>query len=175
MIEHRLIEKMVELIDKQRQRIETDNTTDVHFITTAVDFLRVYADKTHHGKEEDILFKALKNKNLSPEDKNLMEELMEEHRYGRKTVGELSDAAGQYGRGQTKVVGTIHEKLVALVNLYREHIKKEDERFFPSSKEYLDKDELDAMLGEFYEFDRKMLHEYYEQNVTEWEKKLSNT
>ncbi len=35
------------------ERIEKTQSIDPYFVDTAVDFIRVYADRTHHGKEED--------------------------------------------------------------------------------------------------------------------------
>ena len=74
MIEHRLIEKMIRLMDREIVRIRENITVspqfafvDSRFIDAAVDFIRTYADQVHHGKEEDILFAALQEKPLSPE------------------------------------------------------------------------------------------------------------
>lgn len=63
-IEHRLIERMLSVIRKILAEIESKHGVDPVFDDTAVDFIRVYADRTHHGKEEDILFRELNNKQL---------------------------------------------------------------------------------------------------------------
>ena len=86
MIEHRLIEKMFELVRKEIKKIEELKQVDPIFIDTTVDFIRTYADRTHHGKEEDILFRDLEKKNIAELDKKIMQELIDEHKYGRKTV-----------------------------------------------------------------------------------------
>ena len=62
MIEHRLIERMLKLVNKVLIKIEKQETVDPVFVDTVVDFIRTYADRTHHGKEEDILFRELKKK-----------------------------------------------------------------------------------------------------------------
>jgi hemerythrin-like domain-containing protein len=66
MWEHRLIEKMLRLFDGEIRKINKNVQIDTVFIDTAVDFIRMYADRTHHGKEEDILFRELAKKQLSP-------------------------------------------------------------------------------------------------------------
>lgn len=48
-----------------------------------------------------------------------------------------------------------------LVGFYPRHIEKEDKVFFPSSRAYFTGEEDQAMLAEFWEFDRKMIHEKY--------------
>lgn len=55
MIEHRLIEKMLKAVEKEIGKIRGSMNINPIFIDTAVDFIRTYADRTHHGKEEDIL------------------------------------------------------------------------------------------------------------------------
>lgn len=57
MIEHRLIERMISIIKDVLRQIESTQKVDPVFVDTAVDFIRNYADRTHHGKEEGILFR----------------------------------------------------------------------------------------------------------------------
>jgi hemerythrin-like domain-containing protein len=58
-------------------------------------------------------------------------------------------------------------KLSTLVDFYPKHIEKEDKVFFPASRPYLSKDKEQVMLEEFWEFDRKMIHEKYGKLVQE--------
>lgn len=75
MIEHRLIERMVDLLEKEALKIRDTKRLDMIFINAAIDFFRFYADRTHHGKEEDILFTELLKRKLSSTDKALIESL----------------------------------------------------------------------------------------------------
>jgi hemerythrin-like domain-containing protein len=161
MIEHRLIEKMLAIAVKEISLIKKNKKTDVVFIDTMVDFIRIYADRTHHGKEEDILFRDLAKKKMSPEDEKMMMELVDEHTYARKTVGELVDAKNRYAGGDSDALDIIIDKMSELTKFYPVHIQKEDNEFFPNTERYFSKEELDAMLSEFWEFDRKMIHEKY--------------
>ncbi len=90
MIEHRLIERMLALINKEATRIRETKEINPVFIDNAVDSIRVYADKTHHGKEEDILFRDLTQKDMTIEEQKIMGELIQEHVLGRKAVDQLS-------------------------------------------------------------------------------------
>ena len=161
MIEHRLIERMITLIENKIKRIETTNQVDPLFIDTVVDFIKIYADRTHHGKEEDILFKKLANKQMSDKDRRIMDELIDEHVLGRKTTKELVDANVQYRIGEKSALAVIVSKLKRLVDFYPKHIEKEDKVFFPAYMQYLSDEEDQLMLKEFYEFDRVMIHEKY--------------
>ena len=164
MIEHRLIEEMIELIKKESSKIRKTKNVDPSFIDIAVDFIRIYADKTHHGKEEDILFRECAKKEMGEADSKAMNELIEEHKFGRKIVGELVAAKENYVKGQN-TLSIILDKFNTLVDFYPKHIEKEDKHFFPNSEKYFTEEELQNMLNEFWEFDKKMIHEKYKMMV----------
>jgi len=161
MIEHRLIERMLAVIRQRLFAIKARNVVDPLFIDIAVDFIRTYADRTHHGKEEDLLFRDLETRNLSDADRRVMNELVEEHVFGRKTTRELVEANTRYRNGDASTLGVIAVKLETLVDFYPRHIEKEDKVFFPAARTYFTEEEDQAMLAEFWEFDQKMIHEKY--------------
>ena len=157
MIEHRLIERMIKVIESEIERLEKTEQVDDIFIDKAVDFIRVYADQTHHGKEEEILFRELKKKQLKEPHQETMEELIQEHIWGRRTTGNLLKA----------IKGLMKD----LVEFYPKHIEKEDKHFFVPVMDYFTDDEKNAMLEEGHEFDRKMIHRKYESDVSAAEKR----
>ena len=169
MIEHRLIERMLSVIKDVLSTIQSQHQVDPLFVDVAVDFIRVYADRTHHGKEEDILFRELNNKPLSAEDRRVMNELIEEHMFGRRTTKALVDANTRYRHGDETALSDIADKLQTLIEFYPKHIQKEDKVFFPASRAYFTDEEDQAMLAEFWEFDRKMIHEKYKSVVEQLE------
>lgn len=161
MIEHRLIERMFSLIKETLSQIELTGKVDPVFVDTAVDFIRMYADRTHHGKEEDILFRDLSRRPLSDKDHRIMQELIEDHVFGRQTTQSLVEANTRYRNGDASALTDIVSNLNTLVEFYPKHIEKEDKVFFPAAKNYFTNEEDQAMLEEFWEFDRKMIHEKY--------------
>lgn len=169
MIEHRLIERMIKLMDREVNKIKNNNRPDIDFINTAVDFIRTYADKLHHGKEEDILFRDLGKKMLSVEHKKTMDELVQEHVMGRGNVKKLIEALSKYTGGEKTTVKEILENMEILVKFYPKHIEKEDKRFFIPVMGYLSEQEQQEMLKEFYEFDGKFIHAKYKDIVTKLE------
>jgi len=169
MIEHRLIERMLSVIKGALAEIESRHKVDPVFVDIAVDFIRVYADQTHHGKEEDILFRQLHNKPLNAKDREIMKELIEEHVFGRETTQALVDANTRYRNGDDTALSEIVSKLQTLTEFYPKHIEKEDKVFFPSSRDYFTDEEDQAMLADFWEFDRKMIHEKYKSVVEGFE------
>jgi hemerythrin-like domain-containing protein len=173
MIEHRLIERMVALMRQELERIRANIAVDPEFafvdpvfIDTSVDFLRIYADRCHHGKEEDILFTELANKDLAPDLKKIMDDLIEEHVRARQYTGELVKAKENYLRQEPEAVNQILSYLDRLTAMYPKHIITEDQHFFIPCMEYFTAAEKDAMLEKMWEFDRKMIHDRYEGVVS---------
>jgi hemerythrin-like domain-containing protein len=169
MIEHRLIERMVGVLQEEMHGIEKKSDVHTELIDSGVDFFRTYADQCHHGKEEDILFRDLAKKRLSPGHKKIMDELIQEHRFGRETVGRLLSAKERYVKGDRDAVKEIIGLLKKLVEFYPAHIEKEDKHFFLPCMDYFSKEEQAAMLQECWEFDKQLIHEKYRQLVERFE------
>jgi hemerythrin-like domain-containing protein len=161
MKEHRLIERMIALMERELVRLNEGEQLDYEFIDAAVDFIRTYADRCHHGKEEDILFRGLAEKPLSGEHRRTMDELIEEHVYGRQTTAALAGAKERHVQGDSRALESVVGALADLVQFYPAHIEKEDKRFFVPSMEYFSRQEQDEMLEEFWEFDKTLIHEKY--------------
>jgi hemerythrin-like domain-containing protein len=155
MKEHRLIELMIKKI-KERLRNKQAFNNPV-FAETVLDFFKSYADRCHHGKEEDILFREMSKKQLSEEHRRIMNELIQEHCIARKTVARFEEAKDKHSQTELRLI------LSELFGLYPPHIEKEDKHFFYPVMEYFSQQELDAMIHEFKEFDAKMIHEKYEK------------
>lgn len=165
MKEHRLIERMIDCMEKEIEKMEAHKKANPLFIDTAVDFIRMYADRTHHGKEEDILFRDLAKKQISPNHSKIMEELVEEHKWARNIVKNLVEAKERYVKGNVDSLKEIIKLLGDLVEFYPKHIEKEDKHFFIPVMKYFNDNEQQEMLDEYWDFDKNLIHEKYENVV----------
>ena len=165
MTEHRLIEKMLTIVKQKVLEAEQNKRIDSVFVDTMVDFIKTYADRTHHGKEEEIMFRDLLKKNMGPEDTAMLNDLIDEHRQARKKVREIVEAKEQFLNGDSRSLEIITNTMKWLIDFYPKHIIKEDKVFFPKTEAYFSSEELDRMLEEFREFDRNMIHEKYQKVV----------
>lgn len=171
MTEHRLIERMIKLMRDELERIGVYTAIDPDFIDAAVDFMRSFSDMCHHGKEEKILFEELALKPLSPELKQIMSDLVQEHVFARKTVDDMEQANLSYIMGEKSGPANIVEAMNSMTLFYPEHIKKEETRFFYPVMEYLTRDEKDKMLLKFVDFDSKIIHEKYDEALKKLEER----
>jgi len=170
MTEHRLIERAIVLLKEEIDHFESEKELNASMLSVLIDFLKTYSDRTHHGKEEAILFRELAKKKLSEPHSDTMEQLIRDHNYARKTVNELQIAFHKYNAGDASSVRPMIVAVKELVKFYPAHIQMEDKHFFYPVLDYFTKEEQDAMLAEFWEFDRKLIHEKYEQIVGELER-----
>ena len=165
MIEHRLIERMIEQMRRELATAKESRRVDSRSIDIMIDFIRTYADRCHHGKEEGILFRDLAKKQLSSEHAKTMDELIKEHDFARRTVKSLENANERYVLDKPSSLDDVISLINVLIEFYPHHIAKEDGSFFIPSMDYFTKQEQDNMLQEFWEFDRNMIHEKYREVV----------
>ena len=171
MKEHRLIERMIRIMQVNLKVIGEEGKVNPAFVDMVVDFIRTYADRCHHGKEEDILFRDLAKKKISDEHRRIMHELIEEHKMGRNNVKKMVEAKEKYVQGNKDALKDVVSNMEILVKFYPKHIEKEDKRFFIPCMKYFIDSEKDAMLNEMWEFDKNMIHEKYTKVVEGYEKK----
>jgi hemerythrin-like domain-containing protein len=164
--EHKLILEAVAVIEQKVAETKLNKSINANNITVLVDFFRMYADRFHHGKEEGILFSELSLKELTDSDKAIMNELIGEHVFARKTVTSLENAKEDYVNGKPDALNTIIALLGVLGNLYPAHIEKEDEHFFYPAMKYFDKEEQQNMLTKFEELNRTFTDKRYSQIIS---------
>lgn len=172
MREHRLIEKMVDLLQDELVNLEEDPEIDLDFFDVDADFFRIYADQTHHGKEEDILFEELLKKKISPDHRTMIGTLIREHEHARQVINSLVEGKEAYQRGDTGVLQDVKACIGELLVFYPEHIEKEDKSFFYPCMEYFSDEEMDIMLQKFRDYDLAMIHTKYQRDIDKLQKRL---
>lgn len=142
--EHRQILRLAEALDKECLALEQGREIDENFFAKAIDFIKNYADKFHHAKEEDILFKKFEQ--CAQEGClhcNPVEQMLFEHEEGRKFVKGMQAALANKNKEE------LVRNAKSYVNLIKEHIFKEDSILYPLAEETLSEEAEKAMLAEF--------------------------
>ena len=145
--EHRYILKAIGALKQETAKIEKGAAVDYGFFSTAVDFIRNYADRFHHAKEEGILFRELMNKpTFPPGPVNVM---LHEHELGRQYVGQLDYAIKE------KDEKGVMAASASYASLLENHIRKEDTILFPMADKALEAKLQESILDEFAKVERK--------------------
>ncbi|MEW5895908.1 MAG: hemerythrin domain-containing protein [Candidatus Omnitrophota bacterium] len=166
MKEHRLIEKMVRVIDGKIKEYKGSGRPDGFFINGVVDFFKVYADKNHHGKEEEILFARLENRDITLQHRAIMQNLLRDHVQSRKIVGKIRELNAGIFKNSPQAIDEVIAHLQTLASLYTNHIDVEDNHFFLPVMGYFSKVEQEKMIEDFIDFDRQFVHNHYRDFVS---------
>lgn len=132
MKEHENILRIIDLIGKEINKINNGGEIDWNFFTKAIFFIRNYADKFHHAKEEKILFKEFNKAeglHCNPTD-----QMLYEHDLGRGFVKDME--LGVREKDKEKVIGGAD----GYCQLLRDHISKEDNILYPMAESEMNKE-----------------------------------
>jgi hemerythrin-like domain-containing protein len=174
MHEHQLILRMIDQMRLRADRLAAGEPLDPVLIPVVVDFIRSYADRCHHGKEEEILFRDLRGKPLSETDAAAMQQLIDDHVWARGKTRELVEASEWYFGGDEEQLPRVANILRQLAEFYPDHIDREDRDFFRKAVGYLTAEERAAMDAECRDFDRQLIHERYREVVEGVERQASS-
>jgi hemerythrin-like domain-containing protein len=148
--EHRVIEQVLDCLEALAAEAQATRGLDQARCGQALEFLRVLADKCHHGKEENHLFPMLIARGMSTH-RGPIAVMLDEHRAGRDYLQSMTSArdSGDVDRFARAVRG--------YVMLLREHIGKEDGVLFPMAESMLDSEARRALLDSFHAFEQHEL------------------
>ena len=121
--EHEVIQQVLDCVEQLALRAER-GALDLASCREALDFLGVFADRCHHGKEEERLFPALGAKGL-PKDVGPVAVMLAEHVRGRNAIQGMRQAVAAAGHGAPGAAREFASAARGYVELLRDHIEKE--------------------------------------------------
>ncbi len=148
MQEHRVIEVALSCLEAMVQKAEADNRLEQEPAEQIVDLIRNFADRCHHGKEEDRLFPALVAKGM-PKEGGPIAVMLAEHDMGREFVGRMAQSIESAAQGDQQGLQEFSSAAYGYINLLRAHIQKEDRILFPMADRFLNNEDQKALLAEF--------------------------
>lgn len=113
------------------------------------------------GREADILFRRLGEKDVDAALAEEMAGLIEDHVRSRGMTQQMIEGNRRYAAGDAAGLAEIDRAARGLIELYPVHIQKEDRHFFKRCLEHFTDAEKAEMLREYDEFDRTLIHEKY--------------
>jgi hemerythrin-like domain-containing protein len=152
--EHKVILKVVDGLRQAVEQMRSGNRVNPALLREAVAFMREFADKCHHAKEEDLLFPALVAHGV-PLHGCPIDALLHEHEKGRQLVQKIADAIDLYAAGVAEGVNSVADAIDGIVKLYPNHIWKEDDMVFPMVARLFPEADKMALYGQFQEVEAK--------------------
>ena len=175
--EHLVIAKIVGAAPVLADRLEAGATIDVVTLQGVVEFMRTFADKCHHGKEEELLFPLLGKKGI-PLQGCPIGVLTTEHARGRILVNGLADSAEAYQKDDPAGKQGVIQALRGIAGLYPNHIWKEDYLLFPLTNKVLTPEEQHTLYRQFEQVEETIgrdVHHRLEQFAERLEQQIQET
>lgn len=161
--EHEAILFVLKILDRMIETSAADH--NAAYCSELIYFLRIFADQCHHGKEENILFKALENKGVHNEG-GPIGVMLGEHAEGRGHIAAMSSAL------DIKDTTGFNTAAAKYRDLLRIHINKENMILFEMADQRLDEAEQSAMFELFEQHEEKVvghgIHEKLHAMIDTW-------
>jgi hemerythrin-like domain-containing protein len=145
--EHGIIKRFLALVPAILARFDPASEADRRRMLDGVDFIRSYADRFHHAKEEDILFGC-----FDP-GLDILKAMHEDHDRGRAHVRGVVEALAQRDRDG------VAAHLGGYAGVLSEHIKKENEILYPWMDRNLSVRQVGELFTRFHAVDERFAEE----------------
>ena len=154
--EHINIKRMLEVIRKACLGIMNGKEIDYADFEAMIDFVRNYADKHHHGKEEKILFNRMVDEIGSVAEKLIKYGMLVEHDLGRLYMTEVEGALIKVKAGDAEARLDVIANAVSYTHLLSRHIDKEDNVAYTFAKRELSEETLTTVNSECDKYEKDM-------------------
>ncbi|NNM92195.1 MAG: hypothetical protein HKL92_02535 [Candidatus Eremiobacteraeota bacterium] len=144
--EHR---RILEVFDRFEQRCASPNEPSPQYVNGLLDFIQIFIDANHHGKEERALFRAT---DAHPWLNSFAMLLTEQHEAGRGLARAVARARE---RGHSGLA-----ELRSFVEYLREHIARENEAIFVTIEQALDESSGADLAARFAEIESEVIEHW---------------
>jgi hemerythrin-like domain-containing protein len=142
--EHRQIEQVLGALETMALRASLGMAPSREVVAKFAVFFQKYADRWHHGKEEDRLFKTMHQFGF-PMEAGPLAVMLAEHNEGRFHVGALAAIGSATGPLSGKELELVQSHAGAFIPLLRSHIQKEDNILYPMAVQSIPAPDLAAL------------------------------
>jgi hemerythrin-like domain-containing protein len=162
--EHRAIESVLDSLDRASEAVKTGKEVPAWIFADGIDFVRNFADRCHHGKEEGRLFPMFGSRCLSTEGGPIYVMLLE-HEEGRKYIREALENYDKWTAGDAEAGKAMADAVQGYTSLLRDHIYKEDNILYPMGDNLISEADDQSLVEQFDEVEEQEMgpgvHEKY--------------
>lgn len=146
--EHEAILRMLDGLDLLSKKLLGNVPVSTHTLNGYLEFFRLFADRCHHGKEEDVFFPLLERRGI-PREGGPIGVMLFEHDHGRELLQEMTAAAGDYEKDPQSASRRWVRAAQQYSQLLREHIMKENNILFLMAERVLSPEEQSSLAEDF--------------------------
>lgn len=152
MNEHEGILLGLNILEKMIQLIKKNNQFEINDLKEIIYFLRLFADKCHHGKEEGLLFPAMEKAGI-PKENGPIGQMLIEHSEGRKYISQMAEAT----ENEMFDKNIFLQSATKYITLLRVHIVKENKILFPLGDKKIPLDKQAELIESFEVHEEKVM------------------
>ena len=162
--EHDAILVMLNVLGKMCGKLDAGERVNPEHLEQTVGFLKGFADKCHHYKEEILLFPAMEQAGF-PKEAGPIAVMLTEHTAGRNYVRQMSEGMSRYKLGDQQSASAIVKAAKGYIELLTAHIDKENNVLFPMAEMHLSEEKQRELEREFDRVENEVIgvgkHEEY--------------
>ncbi|KUO76760.1 MAG: hemerythrin [Clostridia bacterium BRH_c25] len=147
--EHKYIKIVLKEIRRQCITIVHGDKVDYQLFYNVIEFIRNFADKYHHKKEEDRLFNIMAEQLGLGVESGPIAGMLIEHDLGRSHIMDLEKALKECENGNMDAKVDIIANAIGYEQMLLKHIDKEDNAIYKHAERRLSKETLDKLDVEF--------------------------
>ena len=140
--EHRNIQRVLRVIRKVCVQIVNGEQVDYGIFDQIIDFVRNYADRHHHSKEENIVFEEMSEQLGQAIAAGPIYGMFAEHDLGRLFIYNLENAVREVRQGNREARVDVIGNAIAYTDLLNRHIDKEDSTIYSLARKRLSENSL---------------------------------
>ena len=153
--EHEGVKIMLGILEKVCQQFEKKGNMNQEHFERIIEFFKIFVDKCHHGKEEDLLFPALIAEGVPKEGPIAV--MLHEHEMGRHYVKAMSEAYATYIAGDKSTSKDIMQNGHGYISLLKDHIEKENSVLFMMADSRLSEKRQDELFEGFEKLEEERI------------------
>lgn len=146
--EHDAILRMLEATQQVAGQLEQGYAVKPEVLTGLLEFFQLFADRCHHGREEELLFPLLEKRGI-PRAGGPIGVMLHEPGLGRDLVQEMSAAADAYRAGDSSAGARWAVAARRYTALLEQHIAKENNVLFVLAENVLTEGEQRELAEAF--------------------------
>mgnify|MGYP002682374046 CR=1 FL=1 len=147
--EHEGIRVALAVLERMADSTERGVAPDLNDADRILEFLQTFADKCHHGKEEDLLFPAMERAGV-PREHGPIGVMLTDHEHGREHIKAMVQALAGLRSGDSDAPAAFAAAARGYVQVLSNHINKENNVLFVMAEQNLPPEEH-ARLAEGFE------------------------
>lgn len=175
--EHGAIMKGLAILQGVARELEEHNPQAVGHLHQILEFMVVFIDRCHHAKEEEFLFPAMEK--TRTKNSRLIGELVSEHEEGRRMTAVLESVLHELEQESAQATAQLVDTIRSFVQIFRNHIRKENGSVFPEAREILSGPVQEDMARRFEKLEEDRIgkgrHEAFHRMIEQLGKSITRS